>query len=415
MAEKGKTGHRQRLREQFLAGEKAVRSDEKLLELLLTFAIGRKDVLPLARELLRVFGSLPQVLSASQDELLQVKGIGASSLALLKVVDYIRTKTPSAATKTQTLRSQETEVVQQQLFEHLPEKVIPDQPPSGTTSGKSVRRKLQVSNGHDLDFNHLARLTNAISSHREGSAMTMNDLAEESGLPFRQVRNRVSVARALGLYGKKALQLTALGAVISEYDPFCESIATLEYLHYKAAGNVENLVWYEIFNTLLVHEKLMNYTGWLAYFQKTLSEEYTEYSLKQHAAKEIRFVLDAYLEQHFQKLLLLHQDEEGNIYRRRYTRCTPLVLCAMIYDFCATQRTHFSQVSELAAASGSPALIFGLDDETFRQQIEGLHDRGWLRYESTHNLDQIRLKPGFSALEFLRAHFENREPLTIDD
>ena len=42
--------------------------------------------------------------------------------------------------------------------------------------------------------------------------------------------------------------------------------------------------------------------------------------------------------------------------------------------------------------------------------VEGLHDRGWLRYETTHNLDQIRLKPGFSAIEFLTAHFENREP-----
>jgi len=63
MAEKGKTGHRQRLKDHFLAGDAKSRSDEILLELLLTFAIGRKDVMPLAQELIRVFGSLSQVLS----------------------------------------------------------------------------------------------------------------------------------------------------------------------------------------------------------------------------------------------------------------------------------------------------------------------------------------------------------------
>lgn len=52
----------------------------------------------------------------------------------------------------------------------------------------------------------------------------------------------------------------------------------------------------------------------------------------------------------------------------------------------------------------------GLDVASFRRQIEELHDRGRLRYETTHNLDQIRLKPGFSALEFLTAHFEDRDP-----
>ena len=73
-----------------MAGEEASRSDERLLELLLTFAVGRKDVKPLALELIRVFGGLSQVLSASPDDLCKVKGIGQSSIALLKVVNFIQ-------------------------------------------------------------------------------------------------------------------------------------------------------------------------------------------------------------------------------------------------------------------------------------------------------------------------------------
>ena len=275
---------------------------------------------------------------------------------------------------------------------------------------KSTKRKMQVSNGHYLDFDHLARLTNAISSLKKFPKVKMSDLAEETGLPFRQVRNRVSIARALGLLEKNILQLTSLGNLISIHDPFCESIATLEYLHYKAASNFENLIWYEIFNSLLIHENMMKYTGWMEYFQKSLSNQYTEKSLKDHLGKEVRFVLDAYTKQNFQKLLLLHQDEADNIFRRRYTKFVPLVLSAMIYNFCATRETHLSQVGKMAVTPGSPAVVFGLDATLFRQQIEGLHDRGWVRYETTHNLDQIRLKPDFSALEFLTAHFEEREP-----
>ena len=52
----------------------------------------------------------------------------------------------------------------------------------------------------------------------------------------------------------------------------------------------------------------------------------------------------------------------------------------------------------------------GLIDGLFRQNLEELHSRGWLRYESTHNLNQVRLKDGLSAIEFLSAHFEQKEP-----
>jgi hypothetical protein len=80
----------------------------------------------------------------------------------------------------------------------------------------------------------------------------------------------------------------------------------------------------------------------------------------------------------------------------------------MIYDFGAARETQLLQVAEMSATPGSPAMIFGIDAATFRDLVEGLHGRGFLRYETTHNLDQIRLKPFFSAFEFLSAHFEDR-------
>ena len=50
-------GHRERLRRRFLLGGGRDMPDYELLELLLTIAIPRRDVKPLAKELIRKFGS----------------------------------------------------------------------------------------------------------------------------------------------------------------------------------------------------------------------------------------------------------------------------------------------------------------------------------------------------------------------
>jgi DNA repair protein RadC len=78
-----------RLREGFLAGEAASRTDEALLELLLTFAIPRYDVQPLTKTLLARFGSLSKVLAADQSALRAVEGVEARVSTLLKLADSI--------------------------------------------------------------------------------------------------------------------------------------------------------------------------------------------------------------------------------------------------------------------------------------------------------------------------------------
>ena len=118
MAEKENAGHRERLRERFLVGGPEKCSDEMLLELLLTFAIRRKDVKPLAQELVKIFGSLEQVLSVPPDELYKVKGLGQSSIALLKVVNFIKSGAISAETGLSLTKGGDAN--QLQLFEDPP-------------------------------------------------------------------------------------------------------------------------------------------------------------------------------------------------------------------------------------------------------------------------------------------------------
>lgn len=79
-------GHRQRLRQRFLNGEGRDMADYELLELVLTMAIPRRDVKPLAKELINKFGSFAGVLNADNNELLAIDGIKENTLTMLKVI-----------------------------------------------------------------------------------------------------------------------------------------------------------------------------------------------------------------------------------------------------------------------------------------------------------------------------------------
>jgi DNA repair protein RadC len=85
MSDVSTTGHRARLKEKFTAGQGAGLADYELLELLLTFAIPRKDVKPLAKSLLAQFGSLDALLSAPAEALTRQDGVGESTAVLLKL------------------------------------------------------------------------------------------------------------------------------------------------------------------------------------------------------------------------------------------------------------------------------------------------------------------------------------------
>ncbi|HHL39464.1 MAG TPA: DNA repair protein RadC [Deltaproteobacteria bacterium] len=79
-------GHRRRLRERFKKGGLRALHDYEVLELLLTYAIPRRDVKPLAKELIRRFKGFRGVLDAPIDELAAVRGMGENAALLATLV-----------------------------------------------------------------------------------------------------------------------------------------------------------------------------------------------------------------------------------------------------------------------------------------------------------------------------------------
>lgn len=80
------TGHRQRVKTEFLTRGLEGMADHRVLELLLFYAIPQGDVNPLAHALLEHFGSLSAVFQAPYEELLKVKGVGPNTAVLIQLI-----------------------------------------------------------------------------------------------------------------------------------------------------------------------------------------------------------------------------------------------------------------------------------------------------------------------------------------
>jgi DNA repair protein RadC len=79
-------GHRERLRARFREAGSEALSDYELLELVLFRAIPQRDVKPLAKELVRRFGSFAEAVAAPTSRLAEIKGMGEAAITELKIV-----------------------------------------------------------------------------------------------------------------------------------------------------------------------------------------------------------------------------------------------------------------------------------------------------------------------------------------
>lgn len=92
-------GHRDRLRGRFIRSGTGALEDYELLELALFSAIPRRDVKPLAKQLLVRFGSMGGVLGATVDDLQTVKGISENTAVFIKTIHALQLRTLSEEIK----------------------------------------------------------------------------------------------------------------------------------------------------------------------------------------------------------------------------------------------------------------------------------------------------------------------------
>jgi len=103
-------GHRERLRARFMEAGAQALADYEMLELVLFRAVPRRDVKPLAKDLLLKFGSFAEVISAPAERLKQ-EGLGEAAVIELKVVQAAAQRLARGEVKKRTAMSSGTAVI----------------------------------------------------------------------------------------------------------------------------------------------------------------------------------------------------------------------------------------------------------------------------------------------------------------
>ena len=85
-------GHRDRLKERFAQNGFEGFHDYEVIELLLTYAIPRIDVKPIAKRLLKSFGTLAGVFDAPLAELKQIEGMGEKGAVFLTLIRQVEVR-----------------------------------------------------------------------------------------------------------------------------------------------------------------------------------------------------------------------------------------------------------------------------------------------------------------------------------
>ena len=96
-------GHRERLRARYRVSGEATFQDYELLELLLTFAIPRRDTKLLAKMLLERFGTLASIFEADPASLQKIEGIGPQAATLISLIRPLAARFLTAAPGPKTL------------------------------------------------------------------------------------------------------------------------------------------------------------------------------------------------------------------------------------------------------------------------------------------------------------------------
>lgn len=107
-----KAGHRKRIKQKYIENKSSFVNDYELLELLLTYAIPRRDVKPVAKQLINTCGSLNNVLNTSIENLEKIEGVGENTAVLISLVKEIRIRANKSKNAAVTRFDTEEEVLE---------------------------------------------------------------------------------------------------------------------------------------------------------------------------------------------------------------------------------------------------------------------------------------------------------------
>ena len=229
--------------------------------------------------------------------------------------------------------------------------------------------------------------------------------------------------------GRRIQEITDLGQLVLENDPYLEDIGTLWVLHYELVNKREFAPsWYFIFNELkmrsftqddfvrLIDNYSVNILGAEKPPAARLSTDDFNCILGTYISKgtlqSSRVSPESNIDCPFGELELLGVDSlHDKSYRKRQASADLLPDFIALYAILRFKEENAIsgnalRLEELLNSPGSPGKAFNLDTFSLLEILRRLESRGLLRVIRTSGLDEVRIESKMPTIECIVSHYE---------
>lgn len=223
---------------------------------------------------------------------------------------------------------------------------------------------------------------------------------------------------------RRIFELSELGKIIKDNDPYTEELGTLWLLHYSLAKNIDNATaWYYFFNEFNLSEFTAN--DFLIAIKKWDEMNNPKPASESSLTKDFDCLRRTYLprteesdskseesgpesnmECPFTELGLLKCEEKGF-----YRKSTPLkqnlpglILLAVLLD--QAKNTKEIKLSALQNDKCNVGKIFNLDSILLISILSDLENKDYVQVVRTAGLDVLRIKTDMTFIECVRKYYE---------
>lgn len=248
--------------------------------------------------------------------------------------------------------------------------------------------------------------------------LSRNEVMERLGVGNQKAEAMITWLGMIGLRDNKSRELTSLGELLLEHDPYFEDINTLWLLHYQLASNPNAEVWY-----LLTNKFLPNYTTFS--FEDALNF-LVSLSIRplndKHLRSDVAIFLKSFISTDaFKKLNFITASDESKKVISKMTfhkhlpiNISPYLIAYVIYDYRSKNYPNAVTITirELLTLDGNVGKAFSLDRrelEKYLKLLIGYEYGELIDISTTAGLDQVGLRFKDNVLNILEKYYNKKE------
>ena len=155
-----------------------------------------------------------------------------------------------------------------------------------------MKFKINLISGFKFSFVEIANVFNVLCNVSLFDNK-LKEVANNTAYNERKTKILINFLVECGTVESRTYEITNIGHIIHEYDAFLEDIGTIWIMHYIISSKEHLIIWNRMFNAVIDNDA-KNRENMMIYFHD-VKKEIAEYTFERNVRKEIKMVLDAYI------------------------------------------------------------------------------------------------------------------------